>query len=471
MMRKVISIIIVLALLLIPTSVFAQAGKTYTSGFQVQNLENSVAHITLDFYNTSGTVVASAAYTIAALGTQVFYPLSDVTGGFSGSVVISSDKKLASVVNVLTADFKGSSSYTGLSEGASTINLPLVMAKAYNISTWFSLQNLGTSDANVLVTYKGMGTACTESATISPGASKVFDQYTNTCLDDITNWVGAATITTTSGNPLGAIVMQATTNTNQTLAYNGFYKSSTKLAFANVSSNFYKSGTGMQIQNIGASSTNVTLTYSPSTGFPGNSCTETKSIPAGESKTFGWPQFPSGCGMTSGYTGITDTVNGAFVGSAVVTTNSANMQLVGMANIVTRLSSGTTLTAGGSTYNAVLQGDPALTSTVALPIIADRNYGIFSGMAILNMSTENINLSCTFTGTLYTVTQNNVAPGASVTASQYNAIAPNYVGSGTCTAVPSDGSGTALIAGMVNQLNSSAPVANDGLTTYDSINY
>ncbi|MBN2257523.1 MAG: hypothetical protein JW704_06840 [Anaerolineaceae bacterium] len=470
-MRKTISIILVLALVLIPTSVFAQAGKSYTSGFQVQNLENSDAHITIDFYSTSGTVAATASYTIGALATQVFYPLSDVAAGFSGSVVISSDKKLASVVNILTADFAGSSSYTGLSEGDDTINLPLIMAKAYNISTWFSLQNLGVSDATVLVTYKGMGTSCTESATISPGASAVFDQSTNTCLDDIANWVGAATVTTASGNALGAIVMQATTTTNQTLAYNGFFKSSQKLAFANVSSNFYRSGTGMQVQNIGASSTNVTLTFSPSAGFPGNTCTQTLAIPAGESRTFGWPQFPSGCGSTSGFAGITDTVNGAFVGSAVVTGNSASMPLVGIANIVTRASTGTLLTAGGSTYNAVLDGDSSLTSTVALPIIADRNYGIFSGLAILNMSAEDVDITCTFTGTSYTVSQNDVAPGASVTASQFYAIAPSYVGSGTCTAVASDGSGTALIAGMVNQLSSTAPVTNDGLTTYDSINY
>jgi hypothetical protein len=470
-MKKVLALIIVISLLLVPTSVFAQAGKSYTSGFQVLNLENSEAHINLDFYNNAGTLVASAAYTIAALDVQVFYPLSDVSAGFSGSVIISSDKKLASVVNVLTADFKGSSSYTGLAEGGTTVNLPLVMAKNYGINTWFSLQNMGATNADVLVTYNGKGTTCTETATVLPGASAIFDQSTNTCLDDIVNWSGSATITTTSGNPLGAIVMQATGTTNQTLAYNGFFKASDKISFANVSSNFYKSGTGIQIQNIGASSTNVTLTFAPSAGFPGNVCTQTLTIPASESRTFGWPQLPAGCGDTSGFSGITDTTNGAFVGSAVVTTNSAGMDLVGMANIVTRVSAGTALVAGGSTYNAVLDGDPALTDKVALPIIADRNYGIFSGFAILNMSAEDIDLSCTFTDTTYTVTASDVAPGEAVTAVQLNQIAASYVGSGICTGVASDGSGTVYISGMVNQLSTTAPVANDGLSTYDTISY
>ena len=121
----------------------------------------------------------------------------------------------------------------------------------------------------------------------------------------------------TSAEPVAAVVMQV--DAQSLLAYNGFTTASTKPVMPLVSSNFYKSGTGIQIQNTGGSDTNVTVSYKPSAGFPGAACTETKSIPAGQSATFGYPQLPAGCG-TSG-TGVSDPVNGGFVGSASVTGN------------------------------------------------------------------------------------------------------------------------------------------------------
>ena len=259
----------------------------------------------------------------------------------------------------------------------------------------------------------------------------------------------------TSLEPVAAIVMQV--DAQSLLAYNGFTTASPKPVMPLVSSNFYKSGTGIQIQNTGGTNTNVTVSYTPSAGFPGAVCTETKSIPAGQSVTFGFPQLPAACGTTG--TGVSDPVNKGFVGSAAVTTNSATMPLVAIVNQVTR---------GAASAAAYEAFNPATaTSKVSLPLVMDRNYNIFTGFSVANVGTQPTNIACTFTGTAYTATANNVAPGAALTDVQLNKIASGYVGSATCTATGGD----AKIAGVVNELTNGAPSTTDALLVYAGFNY
>jgi len=429
--------------------VAADATVTYTSGFQLQNLTGSLATIAIDFYNQDGSTANTVSDTIAANGSKTYFPLNAVTTGFNGSVVVSSDQQLAAIANVLGNNGQRGASYGGFSAGATTVNLPLTMKAAYGIDTWFNVQNAGTSSTTVNVAYKP-GT-CTESVSIAPGAAKTFKQADNTCLP--AGFVGAATIT--SAEPVVAVVMQV--DAQSLLAYNGFTTASTNPVMPLVSSNFYQSGTGIQIQNTGASSTDVTISYSPSTGFPGAACTETQSIPAGQSKTFGYLQLPAGCG--TGGTGVTDTAKGGFVGSAAVTSNSANMPLVAIVNQVTRGA------ANAAAYEAF---DPSTaTSKVSLPLIMDRNYSIFTGISVANVGTQPTNIACTFTGTSYTVSATNLAPGAALTDVQLNKIASGYVGSATCTATGGD----AKIAGVVNELTQGAAATTDALLVYDGFNY
>ena len=224
-----------------------------------------------------------------------------------------------------------------------------------------------------------------------------------------------------------------------------------------VTSNFYKSGTGIQIQNTGGANTSVTISYTPSAGFPGAACTESKSIPAGQSVTFGFPQLPAACGTLG--TGVTDSVNKGFVGSAAVTTNSAGMPLVAIVNQVTH---------GAASAAAYEAFDPSIaTNKVSLPLIMDRNYNIFTGFSITERGHATTNISCTFTGSAYTASANNVAPGAALTDVQLNKLSSGYVGSATCTATGGD----AKIAGMVNELTNGAPSTTDALLVYDGFNY
>lgn len=457
-MKKAIQLLTLLVLVLaaVPLSAMAQspdatpdAAITYTSGFQLQNLTSSLATVAIVFYNQDGSTAATVNDTIAGNTNKTYYPLTAVTTGFNGSVVVSSDQQLVSIANVLGNNGQRGASYGGFSAGATTVNLPLMMKAYYGIDTWFNVQNTGNATATVNVAYKP-GT-CTETVSVEPGAAKTFKQAENSCLP--AGFVGAASIS--SAQPLVAVVMQV--DAQSLLAYNGFTTASTKPVMPLVSSNYYKSGTGITIQNTGASATNVTISYKPSAGFPGAACTETKSIPAGQSANYSFPQLPASCG--TGGTGVTDAVNGGFVGSAAVTTNSANMPLVAMVNSITRG------TANASAYEAFDPG--TATSKVAFPLIMDRNYNIFTGISVANMGASPTNVTCTFTGTSYTAAVTNLQPGAALTDVQINKIASGYVGAATCTA----SGGDAKIAGMATQLVNGAASSSDALLAYDGFNY
>lgn len=453
-MKKLLVLIVLLAMVL-PLTASAQTTVTYTSGFQLQNLSASTANVVMDFYNKTGGLEASIPDTIDPNASKTYYPLNAVQPGFDGSAVVSSDQPVAAITNVLGNNGQRGASYSGFKSGATTVSLPLVMKGWYGIDTWFNVQNTGSGDTTVTVAYKP-GT-CTETATIKAGASATFNQSSNTCLPSAgpgLGFSGAATVTSSNNQPVVAVVMQV--NATSLLAYNGFNSTSVLPVFPQVSSNYYKSGTGIQIQNAGGSDTDVTLTYAPSAGYPGNACTETKTVPASQSVTFGYPQLPAACGGTG--TGVTDTANGGFVGSARVTTNSASQPLAAIVNIVTRGA------AAADAYDAV---DPSTaTNRVSMPIIMDRNYGLFTGFAVTNVGDAATTITCTFANSALTESA-TVQPGESLTAVQLNKLTSGYVGGATCSA-----SGTnAKIAGIVNQAKVNSAASDDILLMYSAIGY
>ena len=102
-MKKLLrlSLLAVLLLAIGSTGASAAGGVTYSSGFQIQNLEADQANVSLQFYNQDGTVAASPSYTIAGNSSRTFFPISDVPSGFNGSLVASSDKNIRAVANLV----------------------------------------------------------------------------------------------------------------------------------------------------------------------------------------------------------------------------------------------------------------------------------------------------------------------------------------------------------------------------------
>jgi hypothetical protein len=432
-MKKTLAL--VLLLVLVGSVVVSGQGITYDTGFQVQNLGTAQANITITYYNQDGSVAASVADTIAAGGSNKYYPLTAVPDGFNGSVVITSDQPVAAIANELGNAGAYGASYAGFSAGATAVNLPLVMRANGGFDTWFNVQNAGTADANVTVTYTpgAHGLSYTEMATIKPGAAHTFDQAGLTALGP--RFVGSAKVT--SDQPVVATCNQVGPTT--LLAYDGFTGGSTMPSFPLVNALNAGYVTGIQIMNIGTMSTDVTVSYTPSKA--GTASSETQSIAAGASATFALRHFTA-----------------RFVGSGAVTVNSASQPLVAVVN---QLNSGANK---GAAYGGF---DPATaTDKVSFPLVMANNPtpgAYYTATTVQNVGTTTTTVTIAYSGSTATEMK-MLAPGESWPVSQTTHFGSRYVGSATVTA-----SGGGLIIGMCNELN--PLVGGDAFLVYEGFNY
>lgn len=456
-MKQKLMIVLVVALALILGASYATAAPSlnYTSCFQVQNLDASnPATIVVQYYEQGNSTPISANDTISAASSVTYCPLSDVSSGFNGSVVISSDREVAAIANVSGSDGGDPSgfttynaSYSGFSSGATTVNLPLLFDNNFGFDTRFNVQNTGTSNATVNVSYSD-GTSAGP-VNIGPGQAHTFDQAAETH----SQAVFAGTIT--SDQPVVATVLEVgPTGTPMLFGYNGFVDSSTEPVLPLVQANNFGFTTGVQIQNTGASNSSVTVSYTPS-GTTGTACTETKSIAAGASATFALDAWSN----TDPNPGQNTCVNGEqFVGSAQVTGNSGS---VGLVAIVNQHNFATNKGASYSSFNA-----STATDTVVMPLIFDSHYGYFTGFNVMNVGTSSTTVECTFSGDSYTVSE-TLAPGVALNDVQLGVLTDpdpgpaGYVGSGVCTA-----SGGGQIIGVVNELLNTGN--QDTLLTYEA---
>jgi hypothetical protein len=434
--RKEMKKLSVLVALLLLTGVLvstASAGAfTYTSGIQVQNLSSTEANVTVAYYNKDGSVDATVPGTVPANGSVTYFPIG-ATDGFDGSVVISADQPVAAISNILGDSGLASASYVGASAGATTVNIPLLMYANSGFNTWFNVQNTGGADAEVSVAYSD-GTSAGP-VTIPAGAAYTFDQMTE---GHTAGSVFSGVVT--SDQPVAVSVIEESSAIM--FAYSGFVGGSPTPVLPLINANNAGYQTGVQIQNTGATDTDVTLSY---TAVTGTDCTETQTIPAESSATFALAAFANGANSTC--------VAGAtFVGSAAVTVNTEGHDLTVIVNQL-----------GASNGEAYGGFDPmAANDTVVMPLIMDRNSNYFTGFNIQNVGSDSTDVVCTFTDTTYEISD-TLDAGEALNDLQANKIADGYVGSGTCTA---SGGTDNMIVGVVNELGP----ANDALLVYEGIN-
>lgn len=465
-MKKLIYLIVLVMLVVGVTGVtpkpVAAQKFTYTSGIQLMNVSGSNGTVTFDYYDsaTGNKVGDTATDTILAGESKNYYP--HPTAGFNGSLVISSDVAMAAVSNVQTPDGSARASYIGVSGGSNSVYLPTLMTKNGQNDTWISIQNTGAADATVSVDYSDCTSGEPSGIVIKAGASKKVNNATETCH---ATKVYSGVIS--SNQPVAAVVLQE--KPGVMYAYTGLITiGATNPVMPIATFNNSNNQTGIQIQNTGGASTNVTISYAPSAiGGVGSACTETQTVAAGASVTFGWPAFVTP--VPAGYTGASTCVRGTrFIGSAKVTGNSAGATL----NLVVNQAKYGTNRAGAYTAFPQTAGSPK----VVFPLILDRRGNsakLITAFNLMNIGGATTNVRCTFQGTAYTFTA-TIAAGEGVTDNQTNKIALNYLGSGSCTAYTSTAYTTvdtgAKLVGIVNQATSLPTNLLDTLMIYEAIN-
>lgn len=435
--------IILVSLVAIPAS--AQS-IVWTSGFQVQNLSTSQAHVVISYYNQNGTkAIADVSDTIPAMSSKTYYPIH-AADGFNGSVVVSSDQPVVAIANTLGNSPQYAASTESFSGGSTSVMLPLIMRGNSGYYTWFNVQNAGSADASVTVQYVpgGAGSAYTAPAvTIKPGAAATFSQRDLANLG--TKFVGSAIVT--SSQPIVATVMQVGETFKNMLGYNGFTQGSTTVSFPLIMANNSGYYTGFQVQNVGSAQATVTIAYGTNIAGAFAPSNDSATLNPNQSATF----IQNGGKWTSKY-----------VGSATVT---CSQPVVAIVNQVKQVG-----VPVGTAYNGF---NPAsATNKVSAPLIMSNNSGYYTGIQVMNVGSSATTITVSYGPNV----AGSFAPAAETATIQpgnsYNSIQASgawgsnkYVGSLTVTG---SNAGDKIVM-IVNEIWPAAP--GDQFMTYDGFNY
>jgi len=445
MFKKIFTIIFLSMIVIsfVVTPVNAVAPTSYESSIQVRNLTDSGGEISLTFYDLTGAVVGTPFDdTIAANETKSYYQSSmPVTEGFIGSVVISSSVQVAAMSNIVGLDVSSSpisyAAYGGFSSGSGNVYLPTLFKDNYGYNTFFYVQNTGSANTDVTITYSDGGSNSITG--LQPGQSEVVRQADETHAEMVFSGILEATSS--------EIAVTVVEEGNTLFSYDGFGEGGTSLIMPLINQNNYGYFTGVQIQNTGATDTVVTVSYSPS--ISGTACTETRTVPAGGSKTFSQFVFYQSQTETDPAFATTCTMGETFIGSAKVTGNTESMSLVSVVNQLQIADN------KGGAYGAFNAADGQ--EKLIYPLIMDRNYGYFTSWSIVNVGAATIavgDLSCHVTGTsaggavdMYFDNTEAIPVDGSWTLNHQNLIADGFVGGATCV-----GPAGSKLIGTTNQL-------------------
>lgn len=271
-----------------PKSLTSGPTGTYASTIACVNMGASAATLSLTFYpSDNGTAALSYTdpSTVAAGASRIYFTPSSPPGlpnPFVGSAVVSSDQQMACSTNIQRNDgglgTTGTPERIATNEGFASGQTSAVMfvpqlEKNFSSSGWNSylaVQNTESSPITVTVSYTDrFGVAypsATESISIPAQSNHVFYQADNAFLPD--NLIAGAMISGTGKMAAIAALFNgaATYTSTQFLSYSAFPSGANKLLVPRFLRNFHAFQSGLAIQNVGSSSTTVTITFS----FAGN---------------------------------------------------------------------------------------------------------------------------------------------------------------------------------------------------------
>jgi hypothetical protein len=374
-MKKVMMLLLVIAIWSISGVTLVQAQTTTDTAFQVINLSPTrEANIFIKFYDQQGNEIYDLSDVISAGSSETYIqmnmgnaPPEGLGDTFSGSVVISSDQDVAAIVNQNTSNADDTlgynGSYTGFSRGGGLFYLPIILNAFYGYHTEIAVQNTSNVPVDVQVTYSTSGCTDTENH-LQPGAAVYFDN-TETCGGGLdTN--GSAVVTSTGGEVV-AIVNQigdTTPSVNLEQTYNGFAPadSDDTLYTPIALHEYYGFNSSFQVQNVSGAVMDICTIYSDGL----QECVE--DVVDGESATFLQGDE-------------THTPN--WTGSAIIT-NTTGGAMVGIVNQQSDRSS--------ASFNMYTSG----ASTWALPSLLDEYYGFTSAFQVQNISGRTVDILVTY---------------------------------------------------------------------------
>jgi hypothetical protein len=441
----------------------------WDSGYQVLNPSSTKdASIEITYYNEDGTLATitggnPVSDTVLKNSSNNYYPIHALEG-FRGSIVISSTEPVYAISNVvINTTAKATGSYIGITQGSNELNFPLVMKGNANQTSVLTIQNTGSTEADVTIKFTPLvGSSYSAISdvtdTIPSYASHSFDLSELTPFSSITRWVGSATATVTDTASDSIAGVSNTLNTQnseayQVATYNGFTTSgSTSVVLPLIQENNNGNRTGISCQNVGGTTTTITVTYTRAGTEYVNKATDSQAgVADGAMAAF-----------VQNYEGTA-----RFVGSALVTSNPAS-NLVCVVN-QQKISNGS--------YSAYEGLDPASASgEVVLPLIVSKNGNTtngytYTGFSVATADGNSHPVTCEFIPSPgYANVTDQSQTGATTVFSQQDIYGNGnrFIGSAKCSVTDASGVG---IFSVVNQTRELSPYpSRDILSTYNGFN-
>jgi hypothetical protein len=407
-MKKILAILVLLGLLAsLTVTVSAEAPvmpgppisllaspRQWSSEYWVQNLGTGVAQVSANYYTAStGVSAGTESFTIpVGSATRIIPTLAD---GFLGSAVLSSDQEIVAVENHYTVDagvhMIGASN--GVASGSNSMTLPLITRHNSGFETKIYLQNVGSLQATIYMTFTPgvAGSAYSMSDTLPAFTMKVYDQSQDTPFAALgTKFVGSARVT--ADQPLAGAVdfgnLNAAGGFTLLVTYDGLTGGATSVALPLImkgNNNFY---TGQLIANTTGNTAHVDITYKAGpTSDPsvrGLSLTKHYDIPPyGSVNPILW--YPYG----PGYDDLYAWGDVKVVGTAMITSDQPVACVVNEQNNVAGFM---------EAYNGF--GGNSATKAVALPQVMKNRDLWYVGIQIQNMTAVATTATITYTAGL-----------------------------------------------------------------------
>ena len=233
---------------------------SYYSNVVVQNASGGTIDITLEIYEPGNTtpVYTNSQTNVPANGFVVFEQegLTELANNHAYSGKITGTGDVAAVVNIYGRGSYDDQlySYNPFPSGSTTAYAPVVMNAYYGYNTALVIQNMGTSDANVTITYSE-GTVKT--TTIAPGAA---DSRYTPGEGLATGLLTGAKVECTNGQQIVVLVNEST-DKNRAASYSSFDAGSTTTRSPIVMRRYYKYSTSVTCQNIGTAAATMSISY------------------------------------------------------------------------------------------------------------------------------------------------------------------------------------------------------------------
>ncbi len=235
----------------------------WSTPFIVQNLGTKSASIQTRFYDKKGKMILKRNFLGVKPGKSISVNpigISKLGSSWKGSVVVYADQPVASVVNEHSPTC--SMAYEGFDPAVAKtkVSLPNITSKYYGWTTPFVVQNLGAGKTTVEIKfYKKGSTKPSYKKTITsinPGASVGI----NPAALSIGKFQGSVVVESKTGQKIGAIVNEHK-GIKEAMSYDGFAQGNTKVFLPNITKKYFGWTTPFAIQNIGLSTTKVTVKF------------------------------------------------------------------------------------------------------------------------------------------------------------------------------------------------------------------